>query len=273
MLDKGKGPGTRSLPGRWLVEAAFVVSAVLAAGLVALEYDLLANGAGRDGESNRIETAEALLLGTFLVIGLLAFSARRFAEQKREFSRRLAAEARAREALGLALLDPLTGLANRRHFDEIFGAAAGRSQEEDRHALLLLDLNDFKAVNDRHGHADGDQVLRIASDRLRKGVKEGDLAFRLGGDEFAVVAFGVGGEAGVAELAERLRRAVALPMAVDGRIHHVTASVGHAFFPSDGTPATEIFVRADAALYVAKAGKGVARVGSDDAGDAMRKAG
>jgi GGDEF domain-containing protein len=97
--------------------------------LIALEFDLFVNADGRSAQEVRIETNEALLLGTLLALGLLVFSIRRFSEQKREMALRIEAEIRARKALELALLDPLTGLANRRHFDDIFGAAAARRSQ------------------------------------------------------------------------------------------------------------------------------------------------
>ncbi|KQP81114.1 hypothetical protein ASF60_22355 [Methylobacterium sp. Leaf113] len=241
------------VPRRKLIDAILLVAALLAATLVALEVDLFLNADHHSAEEIRLETNEALLLGTLLSVGLLVFSLRRFNEQKRELKLRIEAEIRARKALELALLDPLTGLANRRHFDEIFNAAAARRSPATGHALLLLDLNDFKGINDTYGHQIGDQVLRVVSERLQAAVKAGDLVSRLGGDEFAIVALEIGGEAQAEALSSRLREVIAQPISIEGQIHRVSASVGFAIFPKDGIAAPEVFHQADAALYAAKA--------------------
>ena len=255
MLSEHTSEPVPAVPRRKLIDAVILVAALLATTLIALEVDLFANADGRSASEVRIETNEALLLGTLLAIGLLVFSVRRFNEQKREMTLRIAAEVRARKALELALLDPLTGLANRRHFDDIFGAAAARRSQASQHALLLLDLNDFKGINDSYGHPVGDQVLRVVSERLRAAVKVGDVVSRLGGDEFAVVAFEVGGASHAEALKARLCDAIAQPISIEGQIHRVSTSVGFALFPADGIAAPEIFQRADTALYAAKAAK------------------
>ncbi|KQO57334.1 hypothetical protein ASF24_17570 [Methylobacterium sp. Leaf86] len=242
-------------PRRRVIDAILLIAALLAAALVALEIDLFVNTEQRSGEEVRFETNEALLLGMLLSVGLLIFSIRRFNEQKRELKLRIEAEIRARKALELALLDPLTGLANRRHFDEIFNAAAARRTPAIKHALLLLDLNDFKGINDTYGHPIGDQVLRIVSDRLKAEVKAGDLVSRLGGDEFAIVALEIGGLAQAEALSTRLRDVIAQPISIESQIHHISASIGFAIFPNEGIAASEVFHQADAALYAAKAMK------------------
>jgi diguanylate cyclase (GGDEF)-like protein len=148
-------------------------------------------------------------------------------------------------------------LANRRHFDEIFNAAAARRTPAIGHALLLLDLNDFKEINDTYGHPIGDQVLRIVSERLQAAVKAGDLVSRLGGDEFAIVALEIGGSAQAEALSARLREVIAQPISIKDQIHLVSASVGFAIFPKEGVAASEVFHQADSALYAAKATKTV----------------
>ncbi|GJE45844.1 GGDEF domain-containing protein [Methylobacterium soli] len=255
MLSEHTSEPVSAVPRRKLIDAVILVAALLATTLIALEVDLFANADGRSASEVRIETDEALLLGTLLAIGLLVFSVRRFNEQKREMTLRIAAEVRARKALELALLDPLTGLANRRHFDDIFGAAAARRSQASQHALLLLDLDDFKGINDSYGHPVGDQVLRVVSDRLKVAVKPGDLVSRLGGDEFAVVAFEVGGASQAEALAARLSDSIAQPISIEGQTHRISTSAGFALFPADGLAAPEVFQRADAALYAAKTTK------------------
>ena len=243
------------VPRRRYIDAFILFFAFLAAALVALEFDLFLNADHRSERELRIEISEALLLGTVLAISLLVFSFRRLQDQKREIALRLGAETRARQALELALLDPLTGLANRRHFDDIFGAAASRGQHASRHALFLFDLNDFKGINDTYGHPAGDRILQVVSERLGAALKTGDLASRLGGDEFAVIAFDIGEEKQAEALAARLRAVVAEPVILDGLELRPSASVGYALFPSGGMNASDIFAKADAALYVAKAQK------------------
>lgn len=259
MLTEDTSEPVPTVPRRKLIDAVILVAALLAATLVALEFDLFMDADGRSASEVRIETDEALLLGTLLALGLLVFSVRRFSEQKREMALRIEAEVKARKALELALLDPLTGLANRRHFDDIFGAAAARRSEVSQHALLLLDLNDFKGINDTYGHPVGDQILRVVSERLQAVVKTGDLVSRLGGDEFAVVAFEIGGASHAEALKVRLSDAVAQPISIEGQMHKVSTSVGFALFPADGVAAPDIFQRADAALYAAKAGRAFAK--------------
>ncbi|HTJ33134.1 MAG TPA: GGDEF domain-containing protein [Dactylosporangium sp.] len=148
--------------------------------------------------------------------------------------------------------DELTGIANRRHLNAVGPALVQRTG---RCAVLILDLNGFKPINDRYGHAVGDDVLRIVATRLSKCVGD-DLAVRLSGDEFAVIltTSPVVGEAGQWPAAvEAIAAAITEPMTVDGHRLIVTASIGVA--TTDGEPATitELIRRADQAMYRAKA--------------------
>jgi diguanylate cyclase (GGDEF)-like protein/PAS domain S-box-containing protein len=156
-----------------------------------------------------------------------------------------------------ALEDPLTGLANRSylaaHVEQAIAAAARGGEDDEQLALLLLDLDRFKVVNDTLGHGAGDELLCAVADRLRSTIRRGDLAARLGGDEFVVVCSGAGGAPHeVATLAARLLEAVAAPYVVDGRELHIGASAGLVF--ADGLTATaESLLRdADVAMYRAK---------------------
>src|SRR5919206_391977 len=150
---------------------------------------------------------------------------------------------------GLALRDPLTGLPNRRMLRELLArelAQAGR--DGNRLALLLVDLDDFKQVNDTLGHSAGDALLLEVARRLRAGVREGDHVARLGGDEFAVLAVGGQEADAFGSLARRLVGAFAAPFAVAGTEARTGASIGVAVWPDDGEDAEALLGRADVAL-------------------------
>ena len=173
----------------------------------------------------------------------------------RNINRRMAAEqALAENRLELERLsrvDPLTDLANRRQFDERLGLALKRLQRHDTDvALMCLDIDHFKQINDGHGHAAGDAVLRGFAARLSASVRETDLVARLGGDEFVILLEGASPEAAEA-VAGKVIQAMAVPVAVDGMAHTVTTSIGiaHAHRSID---AEALMTRADAALYAAK---------------------
>ncbi|HVW19288.1 MAG TPA: GGDEF domain-containing protein [Solirubrobacteraceae bacterium] len=165
--------------------------------------------------------------------------------------RLVAAESRQRR---MAMADPLTGLANRRAFDDALGAAAAAAGRPERgrrvadddvgFALILLDLDGFKDVNDTHGHPEGDRLLRDVAARCAQVVRPGDTLARIGGDEFAVVAPGAGDD-GAARLAGALRDAVAAAGA--------RTTVAWAVRPDDGETGEELLREADRRLYVAKA--------------------
>jgi diguanylate cyclase (GGDEF)-like protein/PAS domain S-box-containing protein len=153
--------------------------------------------------------------------------------------------------------DALTGLATRGHFETRLAtllAPAGAQV-----AVLLIDLDGFKAVNDRYGHAAGDAVLRIVGRRILGQIRDSDLAGRLGGDEFVVAAPGATAQ-NIAPLAARIGRAIERPLRVDDVGVTVGASIGIAAAPSDGTTAAELLRAADGAMYAAKRVR-VARVG------------
>ena len=154
----------------------------------------------------------------------------------------------------MADLDALTALHNRRYFHETLAREVARAQRYDRSlALLVLDLDDFKAINDRIGHLAGDGVLAEAADRIRDVVRSADVACRVGGDEFAVILPESSLKDGD-QLYQRLQHAISIrPVGQAGRLH-LSAGVTE-LRPDDD--ATSFFERADEALYRAKgAGKG-----------------
>ena len=149
-----------------------------------------------------------------------------------------------------AFHDALTGLANRALFRDRLDHALALHQRDGRGlGVLFLDLDDFKAVNDRYGHAAGDRLLREAGDRLAAGVRSGDTVARLGGDEFAVLLEGTGD---AEETAEKLLDALRRPYEIDGRVVTVGASVGFADAADYPASPEQLIRRADVAMYAGK---------------------
>jgi diguanylate cyclase (GGDEF)-like protein len=153
--------------------------------------------------------------------------------------------------------DPLTSLANRIAFQENLSAAFARlERRREPFALLYLDLNDFKSVNDNLGHAAGDALLMQVADRLRAAQREGDIVARLGGDEFAVIAANVGLPEHALMLAERIVQTFDAPFKIDGHEISRAVSLGIALAPANGADVTSLQKNADIALYHAKRGAG-----------------
>jgi diguanylate cyclase (GGDEF)-like protein len=171
-----------------------------------------------------------------------------------EISEREAAEARAQS---LARHDPLTGLANRRHFLEELERRLGLVGDENTaFALMFVDLDRFKPINDVHGHAIGDQLLQVIATRLCSCIREDSFAARLGGDEFAVLLEGPGGREGIAAAARRILHELSAPIQVNGLKLAVGASIGIALCPEDGRNAADLLQRGDAAMLRAKEDRG-----------------
>lgn len=160
----------------------------------------------------------------------------------------------------LAHSDPLTGLHNRRGLQSQLKSALQKREPEGRVALYLLDLDGFKAVNDRHGHEVGDQLLLLLSRRLQAATRAQDTVARLGGDEFVILTSGLSGPAQAESLAQKLLDTVREPFQVGPHRCELGLSIGYALAPADGTEAAELLRKADTAMYTGKqAGKGVAR--------------
>ncbi len=185
--------------------------------------------------------AASFLAATWVMVGL-----------KR---RLVGAEVRQR---GFANRDPLTGIGNRRAFDGILRRelaartkpAGRRGADDSPLALLILDIDDFKGINDEHGHQVGDIVLREAAARAGGILRSTDTLARIGGDEFAVIAPGAKGE-GAQRMAEAIGTAVSLPES-DRRGPVPSASVGWAVFPEDGTDFETLMQAADARMMTLK---------------------
>ena len=164
-----------------------------------------------------------------------------------------ALKAAERELAQLARVDALTGLANRRHFEERLPEALARAQRGGRPlTLLLLDLDRFKAINDTHGHAMGDAVLKAFAERIAQCVYEVDLPARLGGDEFVVLLEGDTDADTAARVAQRIVVAVREPLVIEGVALALTTSIGvGVHFPA--RDAATVLRLADDAVYAAKA--------------------
>ncbi|MGC8511769.1 MAG: diguanylate cyclase domain-containing protein [Acidimicrobiales bacterium] len=161
--------------------------------------------------------------------------------------------ARQADLYHLATHDSLTGLFNRRHFMEAIDQALLRNQRSSRHVgVVYVDLDGFKGVNDRAGHAMGDRVLSAVGARLRHAVRSADLVARIGGDEFAVLCEGLGEEEQAEVVANRIAAALAESVELEGERWSVTASVGAAVDVDGRLTASELIDRADRAMYSIK---------------------
>jgi diguanylate cyclase (GGDEF)-like protein len=202
--------------------------------------------------------AVTVYLGTASTIAVLAHL-RRYALNNRELLTRVRLE-REQQRTGVLLAqlqrlsneDPLTGLANRRRWDaELVGACTEARQRSSVVGVVLLDVDHFKAINDRHGHPGGDEALRQVAALLSRRVRAGDLVARLGGDELAVLLPGSDLNRAV-ELAERLRREAADLVPAGFEAGEINLSLGVAAAAGDQAYPLELMSRADEQLYRAK---------------------
>lgn len=179
--------------------------------------------------------------------------------------------AQARQLVKLAFHDPLTGLANRALLHDRLGHALARRRPH-RTDVLLLDLDDFKGVNDLSGHAAGDRLLVEVGRRLLTCVRAQDTVARLGGDEFAILLEDAYGEADGRAVAERVQHALAVPISIGDRQVLPRASIGIGSNDDGTQDAEQLLLRADLAMYSAKSsGKGCVVTFSADMADAVRE--
>ncbi len=203
-----------------------------------------------------IRTHDDVLLGRLLVrSGVPNASARRCVEDAAWLAgiaiERQRTEQRIRH---MAHHDELTGLPNRALLHDRMTQALGQARRTGRPvAVLFLDLDGFKYINDSLGHAVGDRLLRAVAGRLQAIVREGDTVARLGGDEFVVMLVDLLQPEAAAPVAQEIVQALSRPMRADEHLLHVTASIGLSTFPADGDSAELLLRQADAAMYRAKA--------------------
>jgi diguanylate cyclase (GGDEF)-like protein/PAS domain S-box-containing protein len=168
----------------------------------------------------------------------------------------------------LASRDTLTGLLNRRGFDAALNSLLSRSRREGHLALLQIDLDHFKSVNDNHGHEAGDLVLTEVARIFERCVRRSDIVGRMGGDEFAVLLPGVESLAHAEEIARSIVVGVEVPIDIGGQWACIGASIGIALLDDAGESSAEFLRRADLAMYAAKqAGRGRATVAANTVGD------
>jgi diguanylate cyclase (GGDEF)-like protein len=226
-----------------------VLIAFLSSILLAAEFDLVAAAESASGAGKRqgLELDE-LLTVSGVVSGLLAVVAWLN-------GRSAVTNHRVRQTLEhTAFLDPLTGLSNRRLFNDRLASALARScRERVPCAVLLIDLDRFKAVNDSLGHAAGDRLLIEVSDRISALPAVPEDAARLGGDEFAVILRSSAAvESAVHAAIDRLHLAIGQPFAIDGHTVHPSASIGVAFANESMSRASDLLEAADQDMYRAK---------------------
>ena len=209
-------------------------------------------GAVVDYPPHLLATQDFFIVSANLIGGTAGYLAE--LQRRRLFVHKQALEAERRLHLERSLHDPLTGLPNRELLhDRIAQWLAAAERTPALHAVYFIDLDDFKPINDAHGHAIGDQALQQVALRLRHSVRDADTVARVGGDEFVVLAPNLPDAATAASQAARLQAVIAqsgadLPAGV-----RLSASIGLCLFPYEGATVADILHRADQSMYQAKA--------------------
>ncbi len=159
-----------------------------------------------------------------------------------------------KKATQQAQFDPLTGLLNRKSFEiRLETMIANNEQNQTLLAVLFLDLDKFKAVNDTYGHDIGDELLKVVARVLRDTVRDGDAVARLGGDEFMIILGGLRETTSATSVANKIVKALSQPMKIRGKELHIGASVGISLFPEDGKTVQALVKAADNTMYAVKA--------------------
>ncbi len=223
------------------LEAILVDAALRPRSMHTMEFAILHN----DGHWCETETVVTSLVDDPDIRGLVLNT--RDVSERKELERQLTRQ---------AFSDSLTGLANRALFsNRVEHALLERSRKAGEVAVLFLDLDGFKGVNDAQGHAVGDHLLTLVADRLRQCVRPGDTVARLGGDEFAILVVGPDAEHFATQVAERIRAVLAQPFVLSGREVMLAGSVGIAVTDNGDETADQVLRNADLAMYRAKASR------------------
>jgi diguanylate cyclase (GGDEF)-like protein len=187
-------------------------------------------------------------LGDFAAVSI--DNARLYESSQRELAERKKAEETIRR---LAYHDTLTGLPNRMLFNDRLGVALARARrQKHKVAVLLLDLDHFKSVNDTLGHSVGDRLLKAVGDRLVSVLRESDTVSRMGGDEFLLLLPEMAEAGDASHAAERILQVIRQPFVLESHTLHITTSVGFAMYPDDGGDGDALVKKADLAMYRAK---------------------
>jgi len=206
-------------------------------------------------------TVNGLHIGLALDILLLSFALADRINLLKQATADAQVEAREREHVveqlrHMAQHDPLTGLPNRASMQQRLALAIEFARRNRKKlAVMLVDLNDFKRINDDRGHPVGDHVLAAVAGRLRSSVRGSDTVARYGGDEFVVLAGELDRAEDAGHIAEKISDMVSVPLAVDGAIEKIGCSIGISLFPDDAENAEALIERADRAMYAAKSAK------------------
>lgn len=156
----------------------------------------------------------------------------------------------------LAYYDRITDIPNRHYFEERIAQAVTNAERYGTTCyLLMIDLDDFKIVNDTLGHHIGDELLRYVSETLKNTMRQNDTIFRIGGDEFAVIIESASDNESVSKIAQKIIDAVSTPVILEGHTVHVGASIGISYYPKHSSSVRSLMSTADVAMYIAK-GKG-----------------
>ncbi|MCB1516288.1 MAG: EAL domain-containing protein [Hyphomicrobiaceae bacterium] len=193
--------------------------------------------------------------GRFIAVQLQPMPGGGFVSTHLDITEQKASEERIRHMAGH---DPLTDLPNRTNFSDHLSLAMARAHRGEHMALLCMDLDHFKMVNDTFGHAIGDQVLKEMASRIKTATRESEVAARMGGDEFTVLVGPIERPDHAAIVAQQLIDHINVPLTIDGHSIGIGVSIGIAIAPDDGATESELLRNADLALYRAKSeGRGV----------------
>lgn len=243
-------------PWRSAKDFLVLASIMLFCVLMAQRYDIFGFLASLAYPRRQISPAEAVALGAIGAVCVWVFISHRLSEAARDEVSPDVLASEVRILRRLAMQDPLTSLPNRRVLLESLEAASKAPPKQGRsHAVFLLDLNGFKHINDRYGHAVGDEVLQAVVSRFHRAARSSDIFARLGGDEFAVLACNVD-EARARVIGERFIASLDDSVGVGGTTHSIGVAVGVALFPKDGDTVEKVLRHADVAMYRAKAEPG-----------------